>query len=231
MQAVILAGGLGTRLRPITLTVPKSMVKIKDRPFVEYLVVRLKEEGATSIHICTGYLANQIVEFLGNGERYGIDISYSREDSSLGTGGAVKNAERYLEQEFVILQGDTFASLDTGHIMDYFKSKNLSALMVASNLSEYANLFNVQIDIHDNRLLRYSKKRQNPQLLNCVDIGVYAFNKSTLFEHFPTEDIFSLEEIVFPTLISKQRFYGYVVPQRFYDIGSPQGLKALSSIM
>ena len=103
MQVVILAGGLGIRLRLLTQSLPKPMVLIKGKPFLEYQLEMLKKNGFEDFILCTGYLGEKIEEYFDNGEKMGIHIKYSKENTPLGTGGALKNAQKLLENEFVLI--------------------------------------------------------------------------------------------------------------------------------
>ena len=112
-QAVLLVGGLGTRLRPITESVPKPMVEVEGKPFLEYKIESLKKYGIKKFILCVGYLGHLVEEYFGDGKRFGVDIAYSYErDELLGTAGAVKNAENLVSGDFIVSNGDTFLDID-----------------------------------------------------------------------------------------------------------------------
>ena len=112
MQAVILAGGLGTRLRPFTERIPKAMVPIGSKPFLEHQILLLRSQGIEEILLLVGYLADHIKDFFGDGSRYGLRISYSHEEVPRGTGGALKLAQPKLQNNFLLLNGDTYLSMN-----------------------------------------------------------------------------------------------------------------------
>jgi len=112
MQVVILAGGKGTRLRPITYQVPKPMVPIHGKPFLQYQLELIKSLGINEVLLLVGYLGKQIEEYFGGGPKFGLNIEYSYENNPLGTGGALKNAEEKLAEKFLLLNGDTFLPMD-----------------------------------------------------------------------------------------------------------------------
>ena len=131
MQVVILAGGLATRLRPLTETIPKSMVLINNKPFLQYQLELLRSNGITDIVLCVGYLHKQIEDYFQNGRNFGVNIKYSREEKGLlGTAGALKNAANFLEDKFFLIYGDSYIFLNFKEILSYFNSYNELALMV-----------------------------------------------------------------------------------------------------
>src|SRR3989344_1292210 len=134
MQVVILAGGLGIRLRPLTQSLPKPMVLIKGKPFLEYQLEMLKKNGFKDFILCTGYLGEKIEEYFGNGEKIGIHIKYSKENMPLGTGGALKNGQKLLEDEFILVYGDSFLYMDYQLLItDFNESKKLAMSVVFKN--------------------------------------------------------------------------------------------------
>ena len=129
MQCVIIAGGLASRLRPITDNIPKSMVLVENRPFLEYQIELLKVNGLTNIVLCVGHKGEIIQNYFGNGSNYNIPIRYSYEETLLGTGGALRNAIDLLEDRFVVLYGDTFLNIDYIKIINYVKKIDCPALL------------------------------------------------------------------------------------------------------
>jgi len=222
MQTIILAGGLGTRLRPITHQIPKPMVLIKGKPFLEYQLKLLKKNGLGDIVLCIGYLGEKIKDYFGNGERLGLNILYSYEETLLGTGGALKNAEGLLENEFLLLFGDTFLNVDYQDIISCFhKKQNLGTMVIFQNRPKIT-LNNIEVN-NENMVINYDKKKEGRT--NGVDAGVQIFKKDIL-SLIPSDEIVSLEEKIFPLLIQKRELNAYLTNQKFYDIGSFEQLKA-----
>jgi len=112
MQVLILCGGKGTRLRPLTKTIPKPMLEFGGKPFLEYLIEYYKKNDIKDFILAVGYLKEQIVEYFGNGKKFGVNIKYSFEEKPLGTGGAVYNAKKYLKGNFIVVNGDTFTDFE-----------------------------------------------------------------------------------------------------------------------
>src|SRR5579863_2096343 len=130
MQAVILAGGLGTRLRPITERIPKPMVEVGGRPFLEYIIQHLQKYDFRKVLVLLSYLGEHIQEHFGDGSRFGVDIEYSWEPSPLGTAGAIRNAKDLLDAEFLVIYGDSLLPIDYRRVQDCFQKANSQGLLV-----------------------------------------------------------------------------------------------------
>lgn len=209
------------------------MLKIQRKPFISYLLDKIADHAFTNVHICTGYLGNKIKEFIGNGSKFGLSVTYSDENKPLGTGGALKNASSFLEREFLLLQGDTYNSIDLEKLARYYGKNKHKTLMVVSGNCGHANIFNTRIDMKTNRITCYSKDKKEigSQGMNCVDIGTYIFDRDFLFKFFPDNKAFSLEEDVFRQLISDRSFYGYMNKEVFYDMGTPDSIYVLKHVL
>jgi len=221
MQVAIIAGGLATRLRPLTDKIPKSMVMIQGRPFLAYQLDFLKKSGATSVVLCIGYLAEQIESHFGDGRKFGMNISYSYEGKRLlGTAGALKKAEELLEDPFFTMYGDSYLSLDFADAMSYFKSRNKLALMsVYKNCDRYERSNTV---VEGSLVKEFSKKEKNKDMV-YIEYGANIFRKAAL-DLIPKGLPYSLDEL-FPELIRRKELLAYEARERFYQIGSREGLE------
>ena len=221
MQVAILAGGLATRLRPLTEKLPKSLVLIQGKKFLEYQLEFLKANGVTDVVLCIGHLGEQIEKNFGDGGKFGVKIRYSDEGKKLlGTAGALKKAEKLLEDEFFVMYGDAFLFLDFPNLMCYFKNQNKSALMaVYKNRGRYDKSNTV---VEGNFVRRYSKQDKTGEM-EYIDYGANILQKKTL-ELVPMDRPYSLEEL-FLILIEQNELLAFEVKERFYEIGSPGGLK------
>ena len=123
MKAIILAGGYGTRLKEIAKDVPKPMISIMGKPFLEHQINYLKENGINEIILAVHYQADKIKSYFGTGHRWGVSITYSEESSPLGTAGAVKNAEKYIEDTFLVLNGDSYSHININDLIEFHKKK------------------------------------------------------------------------------------------------------------
>ena len=221
MQVAILAGGMSTRLMPLTKETPKSLVQIRGKPFLEYQLAFLRKGGAEDIVLCIGYLGEQIERYFGDGMKFGVNIKYSYEtEQLLGTAGALKNAERLLEDEFFVLYGDSYLFLDFAVIMFYFKRSDKLGLMTV--YKNYGCYDTSNVVIEGNFVKKYSKNAKTEEMI-YIDYGASILRKKAL-ELVPRNQVYSLEEL-FAEMIKRGELLAYEVDKRFYQIGSPEGLE------
>lgn len=231
MQAVILAGGLGTRMRPITEKIPKPMIPAAGKPFLQHQVELLSHSGISDVLLLVSYLGEQIETYFGNGEQLGSRISYSYEPSPLGTGGALSRATAKLHDSFVLLNGDTYLDIDYQMLLSKFAELDCLALIVAYGKPSNGE-HKVPADFVQNNLgvqnsgcvIAYRKK--DPDGLTHIDAGVVVLSKKIL-QWLPKEGRCSLEEEIYPRLIAHGQMQAWVTTEPFYDMGSPEGLAAL----
>ena len=214
MQVAILAGGLATRLGTIAKEHPKSMVQILGSPFLEYQLEFLKKGGIRDIILCTGHLGEQIENYFGDGSRFGVSIQYSREDSRLGTAGALKKAESLLDDTFFTLYGDSYLFVNFEATMSFFKSRNRLALMtVYKNHDKYKRS---NTTVEGELVKKYSTRSRTTDMV-YIEYGANIFRKEIL-EMIP-EGYYTLGRL-FRRLIGKREVLAYEVKERFYEIGS-----------
>jgi len=227
MQVVILAGGIGTRLKPITERIPKPMVSINGRPFLEYQIEMIKTFNLKKILLLVSYLGGQIEDYFGDGSDLEMNVDYSYEESPLGTGGALKNAEGKLDDEFLLLNGDTYLPIDYCELVDSFYSCNCRGMITV-----YDNALKiVRNNIAFNELnvvTAYNKK--NAEGMTHVDAGAMILKKDIL-EMIPGSKICSLEEEIFCQLIEKRELMAYPTSQRFYDMGTFNELEVIRGVL
>jgi NDP-sugar pyrophosphorylase family protein len=219
MQALILAGGLGTRLRGIVKNIPKVMVNIKGRPFLEYLVLQLKNYSLNDIILCTGYLKGKIENYFGNGNNLGVNIIYSEETEPLGTGGAIKFAENLIpEGDFIVMNGDSLFDIDLCKLIDCHLNKKAIASMALAKVKNTLRYGSVEMS-KDNKIKSFIEKVEYSHL-NLINGGIYILNRK-IFKFIPEGEKISLENDIFPKLIGKG-FYGISFDNYFIDIGIPE---------
>lgn len=220
MQVVILAGGLATRLRPLTANIPKSMVRIKGKPFLEYQLELLRSNGLSDIVLCVGYLSDQIKEYFRDGKDFEVKIEYSEEKELLDTGGALKNAEELLEEKFFVMYGDSYLPFDYNGAARYFEKFNKKGLMVVyKNYNKYDKS---NVVIKNNLVVEYDKKKQSRNMI-YIDYGVSILRKKVL-DGYPKGKAFSLE-MLFKKLILEKELLAFETKIPFYEIGSFEGLR------
>jgi D-glycero-alpha-D-manno-heptose 1-phosphate guanylyltransferase len=217
-KAVLLVGGLGTRLRTVVPSAPKPLAPVGNRPFLELLIRQLGNQGMRSLIMCTGYLADQIEGEFGDGSDLGVTIEYSKEPEPLGTAGAVKFAEGFLQgvPDFLVMNGDSFLELDLNQLIQLHRTHGGLATMAVVSVENAGRYGTVHVD-SGNKVTAFCEKTgsDSPGLINA---GVYVFSPAIL-ELIPAGPV-SLEKDVFPRLLD-QRVHAAREQGVFIDIGTP----------
>jgi len=227
MQVVIPAGGLGRRLKPLTEEVPKSMIPIQGKPFLEHQLNLLRRCGISDIVLCVGYLGEKIRDYFGDGKKFGVNIKYSEEtEKLLGTAGALKNAWDLLDDTFFVTYGDAYLILDYRGVMRYFKKFNKLGLMVVYKNFDRYDKSNVVVE--GDLIKVYNKQRRAPDMV-YIDFGVSVLRKKAL-DLIPKGKVIDLEEF-YHELIRRKELLAFETPQRFYEIGSEKGLKEFEKLV
>lgn len=221
MQIVILCGGKATRLYPLTKKIPKSMIKVEGKPFLEYQLNLLKKNGILDIILCVGHKAQQIKKYFRNGKKFGLKIKYSSDEKRpLGTGGALKKAENLLEDIFLVMYGDSYLPFNFQKAIEFFKKFDKPGMMVAyKNLNKYEPS---NVEVEKNLVKSYSKKKKTKKM-KYIDYGVSIFKKEAL-KFIPKNQVYDLSQL-YRDLIKKRQLLAYPAEKRFYQIGSPNGLE------
>ena len=215
MQALILAGGLGSRLGSMVTEVPKPLLLVGERPFLEYQILQLRRHNLTNVILCIGYLGKKIRQYFGNGDRWGVNITYSKEKEALGTGGAIKLAERLVKGDhFLVLNGDSYFNIDLGELIDFHIRQRALATLALLEIEKPERYGLVEVD--ENFGIVDFKEKGQAAKSNLINGGIYVFNRG-IFDFIPKGKS-SLEKDLFPGLIGK-RFYGRPHTAYFIDIG------------
>jgi NDP-sugar pyrophosphorylase family protein len=223
----ILAGGLATRLRPITTKVPKLLVEVAGEPFFSHQLRLLKKAGLTRVVLCVGHLGEMIVDQYGDGARWGVQIEYSFDGPKLlGTGGALIRALPRLGDTFYVLYGDSYLPIDYLDVGRSFLASGKLGLMTVFENREAYDASNVWFE--DGRIKLYSKKEKPPQMRH-IDYGLGMF-RAAAFAGFPNDVVVDLAAVQ-ANLCTRGELAGYEVKERFYEIGSPAGLKELDHLL
>lgn len=218
--AAILAGGLATRLRPITETIPKALIEVAGQPFIIHQLALLRRKGVTRVVICTGYLGEQITEVVGHGQSVGLQIDYSFDGPTLlGTGGALKKATHWLDEEFLIFYGDSYLDCDYRSVYQAFKDSGKLGLMTVFRNQNQWDTSNVIFSA--GHILAYDKVNRTPAMQH-LDYGLGILRRETL-DQIPANQPHDLANL-YQTLLRQGQLAGFEVTQRFYEVGSPQGL-------
>ncbi|HXQ82331.1 MAG TPA: nucleotidyltransferase family protein [Opitutaceae bacterium] len=227
LPVAILAGGLATRLKPITENVPKLLVEVAGEPFFSHQIRLLRASGLTRIVLCVGYLGERIVGHYGDGSNWGVRIEYSFDGPKLrGTGGALVQALPMLGEAFYVLYGDSYLPIDYLAVgRSFIESRKLGMMTVYENRGRY-DASNVWFD---GRTIRaYDKKNRLPGMRH-IDYGLGAF-RSAAFDGFPRDRVLDLADVQ-KSLLARDELVGFEVAERFYEIGSHAGLEELDRLL
>jgi len=220
-QCAILAGGLATRLRPITSKIPKSMVSVENKPFLEYQIELLKGSGVDEVVLCIGYKGDLIKGYFGNGNKFGIKITYSSEENLLGTGGALYKAKDLLREDFFVMYGDAYLEVDYLKIFDYYKKMECSALLTIYKNEDKFDTSNVSLI--DDKYAFYDK--QNPSHdMKFIDYGLSILSKKVIEKRIPENTFYDLADC-YHSLSKDRELFGYEVKNRFYEMGTKPSLE------
>jgi N-acetyl-alpha-D-muramate 1-phosphate uridylyltransferase len=220
LPVAILAGGLATRLHPITENIPKALVEVAGRPFILWQLDYLRLQGVTRVVLCVGFLGDRIRAVVGNGSVCGLAVTYSQDWPELkGTGGALRRALPLLDSQFLVLYGDSYLPIDFAAVEREFLDSGKPALMTVQRNADKGDKSNVLFRGHV--IVEYNKKVPTPDMRH-IDYGLGAISAQILVDEDTTEP-FDLADIYHRLSLSGQ-LAGYEVQERFYEIGSHQGL-------
>jgi N-acetyl-alpha-D-muramate 1-phosphate uridylyltransferase len=227
IPVTILAGGLATRLRPITEKIPKSLISVAGKPFLAHQLELLRSRGIRRAVLCVGYLGEMIQQQFGDGKKFSVKLDYSFDGPKLlGTGGAIKRALPLLGEEFFVLYGDSYLPVDYAPIADFFHSSHKLACMAIYRNEGKFDTSNVVF--HGGRIVVYDKKSRLPEMQH-IDYGLSLF-KAAAFDAYSAGRPFDLAEVM-DRLVREKQLAGYEVRERFYEIGSPAGLAELETLL
>jgi NDP-sugar pyrophosphorylase family protein len=221
LPIAVLAGGLGTRLRPITERIPKVLVELAGKPFAVHQIELLRSQGITDIVFCVGHMGEKVEAALGDGSLWGVHLNYIFDGPfPLGTGGALRKALPLLGKAFFVMYGDSYLECDYTDIEQVFWANGKQALMAIYRNNDRWDRSNILFS--HGRILRYDKKHHIPDM-QYIDYGLGVFQAGAL-DIYPEGQPLDLAE-VYKDLVNRDQLLGYEVTHRFYEIGSPSGLE------
>jgi N-acetyl-alpha-D-muramate 1-phosphate uridylyltransferase len=227
LSVAILAGGMATRLLPVTRTIPKCMVEVAGRPFIEHQLGLLSRGGFRKIVLCLGHLGEQVVEHVGDGSAFGVETAYSHDGPvPLGTGGALRQALPLLTDPFFVLYGDSYLPTDFRPVAEAFLDADALGCMTVHRNDGRWDRSNVWFE--DGRI-RLHHKRGPDDRMRHIDYGL-GLLRHAAFRFAPTQGPFDLATL-YETLVEDGRMTGHEVASRFYEIGSPAGLAELDALL
>jgi len=222
MQAIVLVGGEGTRLRPLTYGTPKPMVPIMNVPFLARTLERLYAAGIRDVILPAGYMPQAITEYFGDGSRIGMNVTYVIEDEPLGTAGAIKNVEQHINGPFFVLNGDILTSLDLKAMMAYHREKNGLGILHLITVDD-PSAFGCVVHDANGRISQFVEKPpKGSEPTNEINAGTYLLERSVL-DMIPAGRNVSIERETFPNILaSGQALYAYTTNDYWIDVGRPE---------
>jgi NDP-sugar pyrophosphorylase family protein len=221
LAVAILAGGLATRLRPVTEKIPKSLLDVNGEPFIAHQLRLLQANGVRRVVVCAGFLGEMIRDVIGDGRAFGVKVEYAFDGPVLlGTAGAIKNALPLLGDAFFVLYGDSYLVCDYASVAREFQASRKLALMTLFRNGGKWDTSNVEFI--DGRILAYSKKNRTLRM-EFIDYGLGAFSAKAL-DRIPAGQARDLADL-YEELLAEGQLAGMEVSQRFYEIGSAEGLE------
>ena len=220
MKALILIGGIGTRLRPLTCHSPKPLLPILNRPFLEYQFMLLKKHKITDVTLCVAYLSHEFENYFGSGKKWGLNIKYVHEKQPLGTAGAVKNAGKFLTEPTVIFNGDILTDVDLTSMSRYHRKNGAFVTISLTRVKDPTSFGLVETD-KSGKIERFLEKPSWDEITcNTINAGIYIFEPGIL-DYIPAGINYSLERGVFPALLEQGRsLYGFTSKGYWLDIGT-----------
>jgi len=232
MQCVILAGGVGSRMWPETRTVPKTLLPVNGVPFAELQLRWLADSGIASVVYCVGYLGDDVRTYVGDGSRWGLDVSYVDEGADLrGTAGALRLAldQGRLAEDFLVLYGDSWLRVDPADVLGVLRGRTESALMTVFENSGRWDTSNVIFE--RGRVVRYAKNLEpRPAQMRWIDYGLSAFRRGVILDRVEPGRVADLAPLL-GSLADEGELAGYEAAERFYEIGSVEGRRELEEFL
>lgn len=220
----ILAGGLATRLRPLTEKIPKALLNINGKPFIEHQLRLLQNQGVRQVVICAGFLGEMIQDFVKDGASFGLSVKYSFDgDVLLGTAGALKKAIPLLGQDFLVIHGDSYLTCDFQAVQNAYQKIQKPALMTVFRNDDQWDKSNIQFE--NGEIINYDKINRT-SAMRYIDYGLGVFNQKA-FDLVPDNQPYDLA-VLFQNLLKNKQLGCFEVKQRFYEIGSLTGIEDLN---
>jgi len=221
MKALVLCGGLGTRLRAVLPNIPKPMAPISGKPFLDYILIWLKKRGIEDVILLAGYKAEQIETHVKDGRQYGLNVGYSIEPEPLGTAGAIKYASKncHIGDEFLLINGDTYFDVELDSLISFHRSKN-ALVTITLRLVEEVSRYGL-VSVNDEYRITQFKEKANSSGEGLINGGIYVLN-SAILDFIPENRSISLETEIFPQIVKDEKIFGYPEGGHFIDIGIPK---------
>ena len=223
---IILAGGKGERLYPLTKETPKPLIKIGEKPIIEHQILLLKEYGIKEIWLLLGYLGDRIREYFGNGKKWKVNIHYHQEEKLLGTAGALKTIEREIKGDFLVFSGDVMMDFDLKRFINYHCQKKGIASIVVHPSDHPLDSDLVEVDDTERIINFLIRPHLEGKILPDLSIASVFIFSPEIFQYIPKKKKSDIEKDILPLILkSKDKIYGYNSLEYFKDIGTPERLR------
>ena len=219
MKAIILAGGLGTRLRPLTNNKPKPMLPIGEKPILEHLIDWTKRGGIKSIVLCVSYLRESIEDYFGEGDKFGVNIEYAISKKPLATAGQLKTAEEFIEDDFVCMYGDSIFNFS---LKSMIKQHSVKKSFVTMSLNEYKTTLPYGV-IETSKKGKVVSWNEKPEIKANVNMGCYVMN-SKVFNLIPKNKLYGMDDVI-KKAMNNETVNGFITKKGFIDIGNKESYK------
>jgi len=225
MKAIVLCGGKGTRLRPYTYSIPKPMLPLGKKPILEFVIGNLKHHGFNEIYLTVGYLKEQIMNYFGDGGKFGVKIKYFVEEREMNTAGSILPCKEYVKETFIVTMGDHLTTIDPKKFADFHKNKGALATIALKRTGIPLEYGVAHVD-KEGRIIQFEEK---PIVQNLVNSGFYCFEPE-IFEYI--REGYDFAQDVFPKLLAdKRKVYGYIFDEYWIDIGRVPDYEELNQII
>jgi NDP-sugar pyrophosphorylase family protein len=214
MKAVILAGGLGTRLKPFTEVIPKPLLPLGEKSLMEIQINLLKDCGFEEIYVATNYMSDYVEAFLGDGSKFGVNITFSKEEKRLGTCGPISLLKEKLDEPFILMNGDILTKLDFRKLYEFGLEQNSPLTIGSKNITTPFRFGNVIVD--DNNYV--TKVEEKPELDFEILAGIY-FMKPEIFDFIPDDTYYGMDDLITDMLAKEAKVSRYKIKQYWLDIG------------
>lgn len=216
MKAIILAGGIGTRMRPLTYVIPKAMLPLGGKPLLEHTIRYLKEYSITEVIVCVAYLKNHIIDYFKKGKDLGVRIQYAEAEMPLGTAGQLKTAGDYISETFLAMNGDIITSLNLRRLIDFHKKERGIGTIALKKFEVPVPYGYIEADAN----LKIQRFTEKPTLTFSANAGIYILQPK-VFDYIPRDNVVSLETETFPALLKNgERLNGYYEEAYWADVGT-----------
>jgi len=214
-DAFILAGGKGTRMRPFTYEIPKSLIPVKGKPLLEHILELLKKYEINNVIISIGYLGNKIQDYFGNGSKFGVNIKYVKEEKELGTAGPLKLAEDILRRPFLMLNGDVLSDLNLYKFIKFHLKHQGLATIALTKVDDVSHFGLVEME--GDKILNFVEKPKNAKA-GFINAGIYILDPKVI--GYVPDGFSMIEKDVFPQLAQEGKLFGYKIEGQWFDTGT-----------